>query len=604
MQDDDASTVSGGDAASEISMEDLEILGISGIDDSVLERLQHGIGGKSAFGTKLFSGLAKCASTIQKREAFKKVNPPVLSKDRQQQQQQQQQRQQQQQEKEEAERRGMGAEDEVEVASERESIDMSLSLLDQKVAHAYLGLKNRESVQGLDPQERTALHKLIQEFETIYLKNPERFILRLVGLKDMPHVSRGASKVDLHQLQHDLKRLVLRVRYVNERQFTAAILRIQHDVHPQHIDSLFKTLCELRLKSGHQQKVVDLWAFLHLLKNAAAQERRTWDDKYSQVSFNARAWVSKNGKTNNPQRNHANPNETVFTSHGTLQKFFQQRGVKAANCDGGDITDDAPVARPVSSLLTKPDTSSVKSVLGIEGSEDKTHPSLAKRGRGVVGLWQKQFTATTTEFQSLLLGGGEDVSATPSSTPSTPMSSSSSSSSPSCKKKPVSPKKTNILSRTEPNGVSVMDLLTDNPPPPPSPSPSSSTSAQQERVYRPLPHHFASQVNACTVANALGHSYNDDTGRHRHADVRIAPSRISSSGVFTRSDTFCRGKSSNHFHGGVGGIAGLLVNEVEYVKHLDEKNPHLHSHHQERRHANLERREYSAMSVQKVLSHG
>jgi hypothetical protein len=77
----------------------------------------------------------------------------------------------------------------------------------------------------------------------------------------------------------------MRTRYVEYDKFSEMICRLHRQAQPDHVGVLFNSLSQTIDVGGIIQSVVDLKAFLLLLKLAGTDSRRSFDDKSSKTAY-------------------------------------------------------------------------------------------------------------------------------------------------------------------------------------------------------------------------------------------------------------------------------------------------------------------------------
>lgn len=107
--------------------------------------------------------------------------------------------------------------------------------------------------------------------------------------------------------------------------FTKIIQRLYQSASIRQIEILFNMLGQIMEVGGLQKVVVDLKAFLFLLKIANGDSRRTFIDKTSNISLDVEFWnqkraINPNGSTNSPSkpRNIQINGQDIFTSKGYI----------------------------------------------------------------------------------------------------------------------------------------------------------------------------------------------------------------------------------------------------------------------------------------------
>eukprot|EP01033_Poteriospumella_lacustris_P016456 gene16456-11768_t len=140
----------------------------------------------------------------------------------------------------------------------------------------------------IEPQYRPLLDHLIQSFRLQYARAPCRFIGRLLGRK-------WNSATDKTQEESLITRWVLKTRYVTKQDFTTMIQRVAPKAKPEVIQTMFVLLREEK-QFGNPQKhaIVDLWAFLTLLKTASEESRRSFDGAKSKLANEVEFWRETN----------------------------------------------------------------------------------------------------------------------------------------------------------------------------------------------------------------------------------------------------------------------------------------------------------------------
>ena len=122
----------------------------------------------------------------------------------------------------------------------------------------------------------------------------------------------------------------MKTRFVLHNTFSEMILRLHKQAAPDVIAVLFTLLAEETEINGLMTKVIDIKAFLMMLKIANDDTRRSFDDKTSKVANEVEFWNSSrretpNGHTNapNPQGKHS-ARGRVHSSKGKLHEEYSR----------------------------------------------------------------------------------------------------------------------------------------------------------------------------------------------------------------------------------------------------------------------------------------
>ena len=245
---------------------DLMALGIE-LDDALIERLQKNLGIERIF------AVARRSANILKQRKGEDSAPEMLY-------------------------RNVTIEPESSTASTMNPFMNNLMNTGNKASVSLLKeLNDREST--VEPRLRPAVDKMIENFRHQYARAPERFVACMMGTKARSQ-SRGGpvgrqSAVEQATADHNISRIILKNRYVNEDKFKVMIHRIDKNVKDEFISALFTLLAENKsFASSTKRPIVDLWAFLTLLKEASGQSRRSYDGKRSQLATEVEFWHKEN----------------------------------------------------------------------------------------------------------------------------------------------------------------------------------------------------------------------------------------------------------------------------------------------------------------------
>lgn len=97
--------------------------------------------------------------------------------------------------------------------------------------------------------------------------------------------------------------IVLKSRYVNQKDFSEIIKRLNSRASDLHIEYMFDVIGTHKEIGGKEYFLLDLWAFLDLLKHAVEDNRRSFDFKTSKIANDVEFWNQKRAKTpNQPNR--------------------------------------------------------------------------------------------------------------------------------------------------------------------------------------------------------------------------------------------------------------------------------------------------------------
>jgi hypothetical protein len=261
----------------------------------------------------------------------------------------------------------------------------------------------------IEPQYRPQLDQMIQSFRLQYSRAPCRFIGRLLGRK-------WNSATDKNQEESLITRWILKTRYVTKQDFATMILRVAPKANIEVVNTLFTLLREEK-QFGNPQKhvIVDLWAFLTLLKTASEESRRSFDAATSKLATDVEFWRNKNAGgvsslygLEQPNHNSNNNNNTgtggiVQKTGLPLQPTIEEgwrvfENLEAANIRHIESREKRSHVRKSANTVTPSSSSSSSSaaatVATLLGQPQYRHHAEASSGRAVMGrLYQETVNA-------------------------------------------------------------------------------------------------------------------------------------------------------------------------------------------------------------------
>lgn len=205
----------------------------------------------------------------------------------------------------------------------------------------------------------------------------------------------------------------MKTRFVIHNQFSEIVLRLHKQAAPDAIAVLFSILGENTEINGLSTKVVDLKAFLVMLKLAGDDTRRSFDDNKSKVANEVEFWNQNrrevpNGSTNSPVRQglmtsrgevHTSKGKlvsddytsSIFNSVAESKSSQQMRSLLYTRSRSmGDATTLHDVTNP------QHVTFSVAELMGSENRDQRVKP-----GRGIKGLFTSDMMRTNRSVASV-----------------------------------------------------------------------------------------------------------------------------------------------------------------------------------------------------------
>lgn len=310
---------------------------------------------------------------------------------------------------------------------------------DEKEITVLLQQLENRTVSIVEPQHRPAIDNLIDKYRVMYARCPERFICRLLG-QDVPgsrpssptnHQQQTAAATSSSKPAHNhhnnakttarrsntptktmaetqrltaaktseqVLQMVLQKRYLTKSDFHAMLQRITpaHLQNQQEVfDTFFLLLCEQKtFTTGHhhssaaaitkkKKDVVDLWAFLTLLKVANEESRRSYDGKTSKLASEIEFWKRVNGKTLPMEVNDHKGERSNYIdySHDSVSSILQPNGTNVP-------IDTRKKDGRIQHVFSDPDRYyriNNKNVAELLGAENHVHMSKHNLGRHVMG---------------------------------------------------------------------------------------------------------------------------------------------------------------------------------------------------------------------------
>ena len=189
----------------------------------------------------------------------------------------------------------------------------------------------------------------------------------------------------------------MKTRFVLHSAFSEMILRLHKQAAPDVIAVLFTLLAEETEINGLLTKLIDIKAFLLMLKIANDDTRRSFDDKTSQVAHEVEFWNQSrrdapNGRTNAPHpRGMMTSRGSLHSSKGKLHQQYSQSILGSSpQSRHPRKTSNHLYSRPRPSGAVPTDLTNPHhhhhTVADIMGS---THREKEKAGRGVKGSYSK-----------------------------------------------------------------------------------------------------------------------------------------------------------------------------------------------------------------------
>jgi hypothetical protein len=168
--------------------------------------------------------------------------------------------------------------------------------------------------------------------------------------------------------------IVLKSRYVDQKDFREIIKRLNAKASDLHIECMFDVIGTHKEIGGKVNFVLDLWAFLDLLKHAAEDNRRSFDFKSSKIANDVEFWNQRSARApNQPNR----VRKSSAGSPGTVEeRESNARPHRAEKSSADDL-----------SLSTR-DT-----LAGLIGAPHRPHTGERKSGRCVKGAFTRDASA-------------------------------------------------------------------------------------------------------------------------------------------------------------------------------------------------------------------
>lgn len=253
----------------------------------------------------------------------------------------------------------------------------------------------------VEPQYRPLLDHMIQTFRLQYSRAPCRFIGRLLGRK-------WNSAADKSQEDQLITRWILKTRYVTKQDFQTMILRVAPKAKIEVVNTLFALLREEKQFGNPQrQSIVDLWAFLTLLKTASEESRRSFDGNQSKLANDVEFWRRANDRSvlgmdpNNhvdtypePRAYHGLPPQPPISEGWRLFENLEADNIR--HCSSGETS----LRRSSKGLAQRAGSGGPQqsrapsSVAQLLGQNDHRHVAQRTSGRQVTGTLESEVVNT------------------------------------------------------------------------------------------------------------------------------------------------------------------------------------------------------------------
>jgi len=270
------------------------------------------------------------------------------------------------------------------------------SQVDQtRIRRALMELENRNS--PLPPTSRVNALKLVQIFKIQYNRSADKFVSTMLAQKNRKGLIRAGQ--------------LMKTRFVLHSTFSEMVLRLHKKATADVIAVLFTIIAEDTEINGLLTKVIDLKAFLLLLRLANDDTRRSYDDKTSKVANEVEFWNlsrrdTPNGHTNTPlPKGKQTSRGQLHTSKGTLHEQYRR------SLSGPPVQSKSPRKtksnlyyrpRPCGGPVPRDLSNPHKVVYSVAESMGTESREMERKGRGVKGSFYSDVMRGNTSVASVL----------------------------------------------------------------------------------------------------------------------------------------------------------------------------------------------------------